>query len=234
MLRWAPGILAFVRYTASQVFAGKFIYFVLLALGLFCTFVVVNALQEEVPPNAASVYYFLLVPGLLLAFYPSAYAIQSDADARMLETLFGIPDYRFKVWLARHLVQQLVIAAILLLLALLCDFALAPLPVGSLVFHLIFPIGFLSSVGFMFAALFRSGNGAAAVMLMATLAFWILHEAVGGTRWSIFINPFDATDAGDYFARRAEVYYSRAYLLAGIGLTTLLALLRLQDRERFV
>ena len=233
-LRWIGSLAAFVRYSASQVFARKFIFFLLLALLTFCVVVVVHTLQEEIPPNAASVYYFLLVPGLLLTLYPSAYAVQSETDARMLETLFGIPDYRFKVWLARHLVQHLVIAGILLLLAQLCDLALADLPVWEMVFHLMFPIMFLSSVGFMLATLFRSGNGAAAIMLLVGIVFWMSHGAFDGSRWSIYINPFEQAGASDYIARNTEVYYNRAYLGVGIVLTTLLALLRLQRRELFV
>ena len=233
-MRWIGSLLVFARYSSSQVFAGKFIYFLLLALFTFCMLVVVHTLQEEIPPNAATVYYFLLVPGLLLTFYPSAYSVQSEVDSRMLETLFGIPDYRFKVWLARHLVQHLVIAATLLLLAKLCELALADLPLWAMVFHLMFPILFLSSIGLMLATLFRSGNGAAAIMLLIGMFFWILNEPLMGSRWSIYLNPFEPADANDYIAQKAEVYYSRVYLSIGIVLTTLLALLRLQHRERFV
>lgn len=233
MLGWSASLWSFTRYTASQVFAGKFAWFLLLALVMFCTLVVVNAVQEEVPPNAAAVFHFLLVPGLLLTFYPSAYTLQSDVDARMLETFFGIPDYRFKVWLARHLVQQLAIASILLGLAALCDLALAELPTWALVFHVMFPIAFLSSIGFMLATLLRSGNGTAAVLLIVGFGCWILEEVVGGTRWSIYLNPFERSSA-DYLAYGTEVYYSRAYLLVGLGVAILLALLRLRRRECFV
>ena len=54
MLGWSASLWSFTRYTASQVFAGKFAWFLLLALVMFCTLVVVNAVQEEVPPNAAT------------------------------------------------------------------------------------------------------------------------------------------------------------------------------------
>ena len=188
-------IAAFTRYNASQVFAGKFIYFLLLALLIFCTVVVVHTAQEEVPPSAAVVYYFLLVPGVLLMFYPSAYCVQSDVDGRMLETLFGIPASRYKVWLARHAVQQLVIAVILLLLAALCKVALTDFSVWAMVFHLIFPIFFLSSLGFMLATLIRSGNGTAAVLLILGLVFWMLTEPLEGSRWNLYHNPFAQVEA---------------------------------------
>lgn len=234
MLSRCRSIAAFVRYSASQVFAGKFIYFLLLALLIFCTVVVVHTAQEEVPPSPAVVYYFLLVPGVLLMFYPSAYAVQSDIDGRMLETLFGIPDYRYKVWLARHAVQQLAIAAILLLLAALCKMALADFSVWGMVFHLMFPILFLSSLGFMLATLIRSGNGSAALLLILALFFWILTEPLEGSRWNLFHNPFEQAEAYESIIQQATTFYNRVYLLVGAVLATLFGLLRLQQRERFV
>ena len=229
---WSLAI--FVRYSASQVFAGKFIYFLLLAVALFFTVAIIRTLAEEVPPNAAAVYYFLLVPGLLLVFYPSAYAIQGDADARMLETLFGIPDYRYKVWLARHLIQHLVIALLLLLLALFCQLALADFPLGAMVFHLMFPIFFLGSLGFAIATLIRSGNGTAAVLMVLILFFWIMAQALEGSRWNLFLNPFAPVDQVQTLLRAEATLYNRAYLLAGATLATLFGLLRLQQRERFI
>ena len=234
MLARVRSIAAFTRYNASQVFAGKFIYFLLLALLIFCIVVVVHTAQEEVPPSAAVVYYFLLVPGVLLMFYPSAYCVQSDVDSRMVETLFGIPDYRYKVWLARHAVQQVVIAVILLLLSALCKMALTDFSVWAMVFHLMFPIFFLSSLGFMLATLIRSGNGTAAILLILGLFFWILTEPLEGSRWNLYHNPFAPVEAYESIIQQATTFYNRVYLLVGTVLATLFGLLRLQQRERFV
>lgn len=234
MLTRLLSVAVFVRYNASQVFAGKFIYFLLLALLIFCIVVVVHTAEEEVPPSAATVYYFLLVPGVLLMFYPAAYCVQSDVDGRMLETLFGIPDYRYKVWLARHAVQQLVIAVWLVLLAALCQAALADFSVWAMVFHLMFPIFFLSSVGFMLATLFRSGNGTAALLLIVGLLFWILAEPLEGSRWNLYHNPFVQVDAYESILQQTTTFYSRVYLLVGSVVALLFGLLRLQQRERFM
>jgi len=227
-------VAAFTRYSANQVFAGKFIYFLLLALLTFCIVVIVHTVQEEVPPNAESIYYFLLVPGVLLAFYPSAYSVQSDADGRMLETLFGIPNYRYKVWLARHLVQHLVIGFLLLLLAMLCEAALADFSIAAMVFHLMFPIVFLSSIGFLLATSICSGNGTAAILVIVGLLCWPLQDAVGGTRWDLYINPFELADGYANLALETSVFYNRVYLVIGAVAATLTGLLRLQKREKFV
>jgi hypothetical protein len=52
-------------------------------------------------PNSERLYNYLLAPGILLVFYPAVYGIQRDQDTRMVETLFGIPDYHYIVWLTR-------------------------------------------------------------------------------------------------------------------------------------
>ena len=98
--------------------------------------------------------------------YPSAYAVQSEVDAAMVETLFGIPDYRYKVWLARHAVQLLTAAVLLVGLASFCRLALTDFAVHEMVFHLMFPVAFLSSAGFLLATLTRGGNGALAVLVL--------------------------------------------------------------------
>lgn len=234
MLSRLRSLATFARYSATQVFAGKFIYFLLLALLTFCIVVVVHTAQEEVPPNAAVIYYFLLVPGILLVFYPSAYCLQGDVDARMQETLFGIPDYRYKVWLARHVVQHLIIAVMLLALAVLCRVALADFSVGSMVFHLMFPIFFLGSLGFVVATLIRGGNSTAAVLVIVGLFCWLLAEPLEGSRWNLYYNPFYQAESYEYVVQRATTFYNRAYLLAGSILGTLVGLLRLQQREKLI
>ncbi len=228
-------VMVFGRYNATQVFAGKFVYFLLLALLVFCTVVVVQTAQEEVPPNAAAIYYYLLVPGVMLVFYPAAYCVQGDVDARMLETLFGIPDYRYKVWLMRLAVQQVVVAGLVLGLAALCQAALADFSIWLMVFHAMFPILFLGSLGFMAATLTRSGNGAAVVLLIVGLCCWMLApELLQGSRWNLYLNPFERLDGYEALDHQTDVFFNRVYLFVGSGLAVLTGLLKLQKRESFV
>lgn len=226
--------LAFVRHNVNQVFAGKFIYFLIAAVVLFLTTAVIYVLDETTPPGAEAIYWFLLNPGTLLLFYPSCYAIQADADSHMLETVFGIPDYRYKVWLVRNVIQYLVIAGVLYGLALFCQAGLADINITAMVFHLMFPIFFLSSVGFMFATLTRSGNGTAAIMIIILLFFWILTENITGSRWNLFHNPFTEVDPYEVVLWQDITLYNRIYLALGGMLANMMALLRLQKRERFI
>ena len=222
-------------YNLKIIFANKFIYFLLAAFLFFLAAATISFFSSDHNPDSAWVFGILLFPGILLIFYPTAFGIQNDADSRMLEILFGIPDYRYKVWLVRLAVQQLAVAVVVLALAFLCRLALADFAVGPMVLHVMAPVLFLGCLGFMAASLARNGNGAAAVLLMVGLVAWMMApEVLQGSRWNLYLNPYDAAEAYESLAHDTAVFYNRVYLLAGSGLATLTALLRLQKRESFM
>lgn len=226
---------SFLRYNASNVFAGKFTYFLAVAVLLFLTIIVIYTLNETTAPGVEDIYFFLMAPAILLLFYPSAYSIQGDIDSRMIETLFGIPDYRYKVWLARNITQYLVISFLLSILAFFCQMAMTDVPIAGMMFHLFFPIMFLGSVGFMISTFTRSGNGTAAVLVIVILFFWIATEDIlDGSRWDLFHNPFKDVDLFELPTHEETTFYNRIYLLTGSMITTLAGLLRLQKREKFI
>ena len=232
--RTLRSMAAFIRYNAINVFAGRFVYFLVFAVALFLTVVVIHTFEEETAPSAEAIYYFLLTPGVLLVFYPSAYSIQSDVDSRMIETLFGIPDYRYKVWLARNATQYLVIAALLFVLAVFCRTAMANFPIGTMLFHLLFPIIFLGSLGFMASTITKSGNGTAAVMVVLVLFFWIAAEPLEGSKWDLFHNPFAQVEQYEVLLWVETTLYNRIYILIGSAVAMMFGLLRLQQREKFI
>ncbi len=227
-------LAAFFRYNVFTSFSGKFIYVFILAVVLFLLIVFLHVLNNDASPSAEVVYDFLLFPGVLLIFYPSAFSIQNDMDSRMIETLFGIPDYRYKIWLVRSLTQYIVIAGLLFVLTLLCRLGLAEFSVGSMLFHIMFPIVFIGSLGFMIAALSRSGSGTAVILVVVVLFFWIAFESVEGSSLYIFHNPFQIVDQMETLVLAETTLLNRIYLLIGAVVTTLFGLLRLQHREKFI
>ncbi|HQV34354.1 MAG TPA: hypothetical protein PKV71_20865, partial [Calditrichia bacterium] len=74
--------LPLLRYHLRIIFGGKFIYFVVASVGLFLLTSLLSLFGEGAFPNNADVYGFLLFPGLLLIFYPSAFGIQNELDAK--------------------------------------------------------------------------------------------------------------------------------------------------------
>ena len=97
------------QYNLKIIFANKFIYFLLGAVVFFLMITIIDLLNPESYFNEGNVYSLLLFPGLLIIFYPSTFGIQNDVDSRTIEVLFGIPDYRYKIWLVRLLIIFIVV-----------------------------------------------------------------------------------------------------------------------------
>jgi hypothetical protein len=225
---------AFVRYSAFLNFSGRGLAFVVLAVVVFLAVIVFSLMSRSAARGAEQVYNYLLLPALLLTFYPSAFAIQSDKDAGMIETLFGIPDHRFKVWLVRLATLLVLIAGILFLLALFCRIGLTEFPVGAMVFQLLFPVLFLASLGFFLACLTGNGNATAVLLVVILLVFLGLAGTLKGSAWFIFHNPFASVTQLQALVWKKITLSNRLYLSIGSVFLLMLGLLRLQNRERYI
>ena len=225
--------LKLFRYNIKIIFANKFIFFLIAAV-LFFLFVTTINLFSDSNPNEGTVYYLLIFPGLLLIFYPMVFGIQNDVDNRMIEILFGIPNYRYKVWLVRMVLIYIVVSVILLGLSLLSAFALISVPIFEMVYHLMFPIFFLGSLAFMFSTLIRNGYGTAVVMVIIGLAFWISSGILENSKWNIFLNPFRIPSDMNEAIWIDITLNNRIFLAVGMVLTILYGLLNLQKREKFI
>lgn len=222
-----------VRYNLKVIFGNKFIFFLLAAVGFFLLVAVINLFSNS-NPSEGTVYFLLIFPGLLLVFYPTAFGIQNDVDARMIEILFGIPNYRYKVWLVRMVLVYLVVAALLFILSALSGFAIVTVPVFEMVFQLMFPIFFLGCLAFMISTIVRNGNGTAVVMCVVGLVFWILAEPLSRSKWNIFLNPFNVPSNMNETIWADITLNNRVYLAAGTAIAILWGLLNLQRREKII
>ncbi len=228
---WGNIILRLFRYNMKIIFANKFIYFLLAAVAFFLLVAILNLFSKDtIAPE--SVFYWLIFPGILLVFYPTTFGIQNDADARMLEILFGIPNYRYKVWLVRMAMIYLVVAAILTLLAILTSISIVAIPVGEMVFHVMFPIFFMGSLAFMLSTIITNGNGTAVAIVVIGMIIWIISASVG--KWNIFLNPFQVPSNVNELAWPQMVIDNRIIQAVGTVIWLLTGLFRLQKREKFI
>jgi len=221
-------------YNLKIIFAGKFFYFLLASFAVFILITGINLFDADWYPNEAEVYYLLLFPGLLLIFYPITYGIQNDTDTRMIELLFGIPNYRYKVWLLRLAIIYIIVLVILILLCILSAVALVPVSVTGMSVQLMFPVFFLGALSFMFSTIIRSGHGTAAIMAVLGLVVWISSGIFGESEWNIFLNPFDIPQTFSHLVWSEMLFYNRLYLLIGSVLALLAGLYKLQYREKFI
>jgi hypothetical protein len=215
------------------IFGGKFVYFILAALIVFLLFGTIIALEES-EIDISEVYGILSFPAILLVFYPSAFGIQNDADQRTLEIIFGIPDYRYKVWLLRLIMVLVMVFILLIPFAAIAYYALISFPFMKMILQLMVLVLFSSTLGFALSTIVRSGNGAAVVMVIMGLAFLILSDPLENSKWNIFLNPFRLPGNVNEIIWLETVRQNRI-IMAILSLVLLLfGLLNLQNREKFL
>ena len=180
MKRYLALTYKMIQYNLKVIFAGKFFWFLLASFAFFGYFMFDIAWNKgEI--NEAAIYSMLFFPCLLLIFYPVVFGIQNDEDNRILEIIFGIPNYRFKVWGLRMLMVYVANFFILILFAYVARLLLYPINSVEMAAQLIFPMLFFGNLAFMFSTITRSGNGTAVLMIIIGLLFWIIMSASGSS-----------------------------------------------------
>ena len=222
------------NYNMKIIFANRFLIFLIVAIAIFLLFAVSNVLDPNETSEVTDVYYILLFIGIILIFYPTVFGIQTDVDSRTIELLFGIPNYRYKIWLARLANIYILIFGITLLLSLLSTIIFVSVHIFEMSFQLMFPLFFFGALAFMFSSLIRNGYGTAAIVIIIILAIWISSGFLQESKWNIFLNPFSVPSDIDPMIWFEMVFYNRLYLLVGTILSILMGLFNLQKRERYI
>ena len=215
-----------VKYNLKIIFAGKFIWF-LLAAFLFFAYFMFQIAWSRSEVNEGVVYNLLMFPCVLLVFYPAVFGIQNDEDSRILEILFGIPDYKYKVWGVRLLMIYVAIFVILIVFSWLATLLLYPVNLLEMSAQLMFPILFFGN---------RSGNGTAVLMIIIGIALLIFSNTplIERSFWNILLNPFSIPRNSLPVIWESIIIKSRIFLLVASTIWMLIGLLNLQKREKFV
>lgn len=222
-----------VKYNMKVIFGNRFIWFVLAAIAFYFFIAITNILDNNVIDDGF-IYGLQIMPGILLIFYPMTFGIQNDLDAGILEILFGIPDYRYKVWLVRLILVFALVFLMMIGLTVMSYYLLAPVSILELSFHVMFPIYFLGSMAFMFSTIIRNGNGTAVVMVIIGVALLIASGILQRTMWNIFLNPFEIPRRLNEMIWQEITMKNRIFLAVGSLLFILYGLFNLQKREKFI
>jgi len=222
-----------IRYNMKIIFSGRFIWFMLAAF-VFFMFFAIQTVWNGQGITEGTVYGLLIFPGILLIFYPSVFGIQSDDDARMLEILFGIPNYRYKVWLVRLLMIYVLIFLIIILFTGAASVLLYRVNILEMSYQLMYPIVFMGSMAFMFSTVIKNGNGTAVIMVLIGVALLILQDAVQRTQWNVFLNPFQIPNNFNEIIWHGLIAKNRIFLGVSMIVFILYGLYNLQKREKFV
>ena len=178
------------NYNMKIIFANRFLIFLIVSVAIFLLFAVSNVLDPSETSEVTNVYYILLFIGIILIFYPTVFGIQTDVDSRTIELLFGIPNYRYKVWLVRLANIYILIFGITVFLSLLSTLIFIPVNILEMSFQLMFPLSFFGAIAFMFSSLIRNGYGTAAIVIIIILAIWFSGAFLQESKWNVFLNPF--------------------------------------------
>ena len=152
----------------------------------------------------------------------------------MIEILFGIPNYRYKVWLVRLLTIYLMVFVILFILSFISSIALVSFPVFEMTVQVMFPILFFGSLAFMLSTIIGNGSGTAVVMIILGLGAWISQGFIGNSQWNVFLNPFTIPQNVNEIVWAELSSSNRVYIVIGTFVFILMGLLNLQKREKFV
>ncbi len=226
-------IFRMVKYNLKIIFAGKFIWFLLAAFAFFGFFMFQSAWNRN-EINEELIYDLLLFPAVLLIFYPSVFGIQNDEDSRMLEILFGIPDYKYKVWGVRLLMIYVAVFFILTAFAGVASILMYPVNPFGMAAQLMFPVLFYGNLAFMFSTITRSGNGTAVIIIVLSILLFIFSQILSRTMWNILLNPYEIPRDMLPVIWESTIVKNRIFLLAGSIIWTMVGLLNLQKREKFV
>jgi hypothetical protein len=226
-------IYKMIVYNLRIIFANKFIWFlggsVLFYLGLS----VINVFSYDVS-RMNDLYYVFLFSGLLLVFYPAVFGIQNDQDARTIEILFGIPNYRYKVWLVRIILIFIISFLIMLVFTFLSSILIVKFRFVNMTVQVMMPVLFLGMMAFMLSTVVRNGNGTAVIMIIFGLFFMILSDALSKSQWNIFLNPYEAPYQVNDTTWAIITLKNRIILITGTIIFLLTALYNLQNREKFM
>ena len=243
MKKYITLTVSIIRYNLKIIFAGKFFWFLLAALAFFAFFMFQRAWNRE-EINEAAIYSMLMFPCLLLIFYPVVFGIQNDEDNRILEIIFGIPNYRYKVWGLRMLMVYIANFFILILFAYIARILMYPVNIMEMATQLIFPMLFFGNLAFMFSTITHSGNGTAVLMIIISLFLFIFLNAgsdgnnpsasISNSFWNVFINPFRIPTNIHPMIWQDTLVKSRIFLTLGGVVFLMIGLLNLQKREKFV
>ena len=229
MKRFFDIVLRLSHYNVKIVF----VYFVLSAVLFYILTVVINLFSDsEIMESDA--YGMLLVPSILLIFYPMCFGIQNDQDAKIIEIIFGIPNYRYKVWLFRLLIAYVICFAITLVLALLTDWLLVEVPPVKLTCQVMMPVLFVGTLCFMLSTIVKNGSGTAVVFTLIGLVLFIMSSVLEESKWNLFLNPFDVPLDKNPELFYTTLLYNRIILLVGTVIFVLSGLYKTQNREKFI
>lgn len=233
MKRFWAVLKKLIQYNIKIIFGNKFLYFMLAAFGFFVIFVAFNLFRDD-EITQATAYSILAFPCVLLVFYPMCFGLQNDQDAKITEIIFGIPNYSYKVWLFRLFIAYAICFVITFILAALTWWVVVDVPVMSLTLQCLALALFIGTMCFMFSTFIKNGSGTAVVIIIISIILFIMQSTLSGTRWDIFLNPFNVPLDKNPQLFYENVFNNRVVMCIASIVFILIGLNNTRNREKFI
>ena len=138
-------------------------------------------------------YEVLLFPGILLVFYPSVFGIQNDQDARTIEILFGIPNYRYKVWLVRIVLIFAIAFLIMLVFTFLSSLLIVKFQILNMTAQVMYPVIFLGTNGIHAFHCSKKRKWHSCCYDHLWVILFDTQRRARKSQWNVFLNPYEAS-----------------------------------------
>jgi hypothetical protein len=224
-----------IVYNLRIIFANRFVWFLAGSVIFYLGLSVIYVFDKDVS-EMSDLYGVFLFSGILLVFYPTAFGIQNDQDARTIEILFGIPNYRYKVWLIRIALIFVVAYLLMLIFTIISSVLIVKFHFVNMTSQVMFPVVFLGLMAFMLSTVIRNGNGTAVLMIIFGIIFFMFNDSniLEKSQWNIFLNPYTLPYNVNEATWAIITFKNRVILSIGSVIFLLIALYNLQKREKFM
>lgn len=232
-MNFMKNTLLLAKYNFKILFGGKYVVFVVIALMLFAG-LLFNAAYNGSALSEEVVFTCLIIPSMLLLFYPATYGIQKDEETKILEIFFCIPNYMYKVWLLRLISVFVACYLDVLLFSYLAHLLLCPVDIFLMTYSVMFVVLLFGSLAFFLSTVIKSGNGVAVVLIGIFGLLIGIGATYDTTMWNILLNPFREIDEIHPEIWESTIENSRLLLsISSVGLI-LLSLNNLRKREKLL
>ena len=153
---------------------------------------------------------------------------------KILEVIFGIPNYRYKIWLFRLIIANILCFMVIYPLAMFTNWGMVDLPPLEMSAQVMVPTIFASTLSFMLSTMIRSGNGSAVVVIIIGLLLFFLNVMLGNSPWNVFLNPFGMNPNSNPEIFQSLVIDNRIRIIIASIVFLLVGLVKLEKRERFI
>jgi hypothetical protein len=222
-----------IIYNLRIIFANKFVWFLFGSVVFYLGLSVIYSFSNDIS-RMEDLYGVFMFSGILLVFYPSVFGVQNDQDARTIEIIFGIPNYRYKVWLIRIILILVITFLIMLTFTMLSSVFIVKFRIVNMTLQVMLPVTFLGVMAFMLSTVIRNGNGTAVVMIVFGIIFMILSDSLRTSQWNVFLNPFNVPRDVNETTWAIITMKNRIILITGTIIFMLAAMYNLQKREKFM